>query len=112
MNNTETYFQAFNISSGTADMPTKLIMESFVGIFYEAGKISLAQEFICNLVELSTKLHAAEGVVLAGILYEGKAAYPFEAGCGIIKTNFQEKWKIRPAVTTMRDSCDCEDEYH
>lgn len=93
-------------------MPTKLIMASFVGIFYEAGKISLAQEFACNLVELSTKLRAAGGVVLAGILYEEKAAYPFEAGCGIIKTNFQEKWKIRPAVTTMRDSCDCEDEYH
>ncbi len=68
-----------------------------MGIFYEAGKISLVQEFACNLVELSTKLHTAGGVVLAGILYEGKAAYPFEAGCVIIKTNFQEKWKIRPA---------------
>ena len=93
-------------------MPTKLIIEIFVGIFYEAGKISLAQEFAYNLVELSTKLYAAGGVVLAGILYEGKAAYPFEAGCVIIKANFQEKWKIRPAVTTMRNSCDCEDEYH
>ena len=93
-------------------MPMKLIIASFVGIFYETGKISLAQEFACSLVELSTKLHAKGGVVLAGILYEGKAAYLFEAGCGIIKTNFQEKWKIRPAVTTMRDSRDSEDEYH
>ena len=50
--------------------------------------------------------------MLAGILYEGKAAYPFEAGCGIIKANFQEKWKIRPDMTTMRDSGNSEDEYH
>lgn len=72
MNNTETYFQAFNISSGTADMPTKLIMESFVGIFYEAGKISLVQEFACNLVELSTKLHAAREWCLQGYCMKEK----------------------------------------